>query len=307
AGLTGLLADSLFSMNLSTVPVAMMFWIFLGVGAGRLVDPNFKSVTFKLPAVASKMRFAPFVLVTALVGLMIPRIVGQHISGRELLAGLYLRYEGKNSEAVRTFFLSAEQHPHPPEADFYLAGALADREDYATALRHVNKVLDEYPYYPKIRMIGALSQFSLGDTTAALRSVHEELAIENSPQVCSFAAEISRLAGRKSDEYRFLTLQLRKNCESGTKDHAADAIDRIGTLSGELHKQDSCGMLLDTLLSKFPTDAYILVSLGRAYVDVNEVEKARQCLYSVRKIGVTDEQTRAQITSLEARIDSVGR
>ncbi|HTK82677.1 MAG TPA: O-antigen ligase family protein, partial [Bacteroidota bacterium] len=46
AGLTGLLADSLFSMNLSTVPVAMMFWIFLGVGAGRLVDPNFKSVTF---------------------------------------------------------------------------------------------------------------------------------------------------------------------------------------------------------------------------------------------------------------------
>lgn len=305
AGITGLLADSLFSMNLTTVPVAVLFWMFLGIGAAPLDGTHFRTITIKLPKVARNVRLAPFALVILLVGLMIPRIVGEYISGKELLAGLYLRYEGKKSEAVEKFRRAADQNPHPAEADFYAAGALADREEYKTSLRHVEDILRDYPYYPKVRMIGALSQFSLGDTAAALKSMQEELAIENSPQACSFAAELSRLAGRNEDEYRILSLQLRKNCESGASDHALEAIERIGALSVQLRKEESCGTLLDSLRDKFSDDVQILISLGTAFVELKQADKARLCLIKAREQGKQDMETAREISRLEARIDSV--
>ncbi len=302
--ITGTLVDNMFSLNLRTAPVALTFWMIMGISFQQ-IEIKTRTLSFTLPSVLRTMRFVPLLLWTLLILWIAPYILNRYTSEKDYLTGLLLRYQQHNNDATEKFRSAVEHNPYNAEARFYLAANLVEEAQYTEARRLANELLTDYPYYPKVRTILALSSFALGDTAQAMTAITEEMNINNSPQVYSFAAEFSRISGKQDREYFYLTTQLRRNIHGKTIEYTHHALERTGKLCNELQKTVESLPLLDSVYSGFSNNVDLMVALGHSYIDIGLVQKAKSCASQARVLASTDQTVSEALKSLELRIDSL--
>jgi O-antigen ligase len=257
AAIAGVLIDNLSSLNLRTVPVALSFYMIIGL-ALKQTDLQVKTFSIAIPPASRKFRFVPWLVWLAFIVWISPRILHRYNAERQYLSGIILDHQDRQLEASRSFSDAIENYPRLAEARLYLAANQVEQARYGEAREQAKMILAEYPYYPKARTLLAISAYELGDSVLAMKAITEEMAIENSPQVYFFAAGFCRSSRQPEKEYVLIKTQLEKNIQSGMPDYALQALERLRELCFTLHKSEECVVLLNGLREKFYADSLII-------------------------------------------------
>ncbi|MBI4546770.1 MAG: O-antigen ligase family protein [Ignavibacteriae bacterium] len=292
------LIDNLASINLRTVPVALLFWMIIGISF-RFVSTKNYTFSMNLPKQLSKLRYLPVFIFSVWLVSYIPHLVNGYVAEQNFLEGILLRWQNNieaSSIKLRQVIL---KNPNHAEARLYLASSLAQQASYKEAYDHVNLLLKKNPYYPKARIIKAICLFEFGDTSNAFNQLNEELRIESSPQVFYYASYFAYRLNQKDREYEFIKTLLTKNIQSGFTDYASEGIQRFTELCSAQTRKKECLELLRTISQKFSTDSQLLSVIGESYEQLGSLRDAAATYELVLTLDPNNKEIESRLRNIK--------
>jgi O-antigen ligase len=257
AAFTAVLIDGLSSMNLRTIPLTASMWMLLGAALGSGI-PGARDAPRGERAAPLPFRIAAGVALVAEVVFFAMAGRDRYAVQSRFLDGFLLHTQSQTKEASRSFEDVLALDPHHADARFYLAADLLQDGDAASAEKNVRVLLTEYPYYPKAGTIGALALLELRDSSAAMRTIDDELRRNTSPLSLYYAATIAHRVGRDEDELRFLTELLNANIRSGMKDFGGEALTMLLEAPIPQTRGEEVTTLLNSYREKFSDDSTLV-------------------------------------------------
>ncbi|MBI1805039.1 MAG: O-antigen ligase family protein [Ignavibacteriae bacterium] len=294
--------DNIASMNLRTIPVAVSFWIVVGLSLQNSARTA-NSITLQFPRWSRKFWLAPFVLVLLVMWAYQPKLVSHYKAEEAFLQGIILRAANRTSESTQELNTTLAYDPTNAMAQLYVASNLVREKHFAEARNHVTFLLKEYPYYPKARIVLATALFGLGDTLTAIQTIHDELAMDTSPQATYFAAYLAHQSNRAAEELQSLRLLLTNALKSGTVEYVPEALRGLSQLCGEKEKND-CRALVSRVSDKFFTDVRVLSAAGGFFATVGSLDEARSALQRAQILDPANEEIERNLQIIE---DQMGR
>lgn len=306
AGIVAVLIDNLASMNLRTIPVAVTFWMFLGLTL-HYATVKEHSFSFQLPNIIKKIKIIPSIIFISFLSFYLPATFDRYTSEQFYLQGELLRWNN-NVEESSVKFLKVIQHNHSnPQARLYLASNLASKYRYADARKHLDTLLRYYPFHPKARLVRSISTFEMGDIPQALDDLRNEMRINNSPQTQFYASYFDRRLMQKEDELVKIKLLLQKNIESSIGDYAVQAIERLSELCGDHPQHNMCLELLLKLSDSFPRDREILIAIGDCLEKFQLLDEALSTYKKAEALDLNNNHIINQIRNLEEKISKIDK
>ena len=302
SGIAAVLIDNLASMNLRTVPVAVGFWMIVGITL-RIAEVKSYPFSIILPSIVKKMRVVPYLLFGAFLWWYLPVVRAHYTADKNFLEGSMLNLQNMREDATLKFKEGLSYNSHNVQSRFYLAANLIKGDNYAEAQVHIRQLLVDYPYYTKAHLMLALCSFELGDTTTAEREIAKEMEMDTNPQTLYFASYFAYSLNQKEREYFLIQKRLNDNIKSGMNDFAAQGIARLAELCNKDSFQVECGNLLTRLREKFPSDLPILIATGECYEKSGLVNEATATI----KQALSQEQSDAALKErLKKLADKLG-
>jgi O-antigen ligase len=257
--IVAVLVDNLASMNLRTVPVATIFWFILGVASRQAQTPS-RTKTVQVPSFVKKIGEFPFVALVGFLVWYVPIVHDEYLSDRSFLRGLQA-YWRSDPDAATHLQRALTNNPNHPEARFYLAANLVQKELYKEALINLQTLLANYPYYPKAKMLDAVCRFELRDTAIALKAMEEALSFNTSPQTLYYAASLAYRTNNPLQEYYYIITRLDKNRVSRRNDYVQQGVLRLAELCPELDKETECRTVMMQLEETFHNDTSLVSTI----------------------------------------------
>ena len=251
------LIDNLGNVSLRTVPVAMMFWMILGLLIG-LAPESSREVRIRVPGILRHVNFLPVLVLLAFIAWSVLAMTDRYVAEKRFLEGIYLQYEKKFDEASMAFRDVLAHNSRHNEARAYLAANLIQAGEYRAADNVASSLLADAVAYPKVRLLLAISAFESGDTAKTFRMIGEELTLNTSPQVYYYGARFSRDLHQPAREVFFLRTLLHQNVKSGNATYAYEAITALEQLYDDGHVGKSeCLDILRQLQDRFSSDKQV--------------------------------------------------
>jgi len=297
SGIVAILVDNLASMNLRTVPVAVAFWMIAGLSLRNEGCKTF-SFAISLPPSFRALRFAPYLAFGLFLVWYVPRVWNSYSAQRFALEGALLRFQNKGPESSVKYAQALRHDPDLAEIRLYLAAELAHESLYREARKNIDTILMRYPYYPKARFVLAISAFETGDTDAALRSIHDEMKIENSPQTLYYASYMEERAGHRDRECGDLTTLLLNAVRGASTDFAAEAIDGLDGACGRGDSARDKAGLIAGVRRTFAGDVKLLVAIGGFYEQSGMLAEAESTFTQALALRPGDSQIMHRLTHL---------
>jgi O-antigen ligase len=292
-----ILVDNFASMNLRTVPVALMFWMILALlHEKRATEARSFSIT--LPQGVKKIHLAPYALFALMLIWYVPRVVERYRAQEFYLAGNLLRTQVKPGAALTMYTETISHDPDLADARIYLAANLAQQGRNEEARRHVDTILTKYPNYPMARFIHAIADFELGDTMRAIRTMAEEMQLETSPQTVYYASLFRRKLNQPDSEYACLKLLLSNSIRSGSIDHAKEGIENLADLCSRPGAPAGCADLVSKIRKTFPQNLSLLLAAEDFYEAVGSLQEAESTLEQARAISADDAGVKGRLARL---------
>ncbi|MBI3193480.1 MAG: O-antigen ligase family protein, partial [Ignavibacteriae bacterium] len=296
-----ILIDNLFSLNLRTVPVAVGFWMILGLSqtgdSGRLFHR-----VIQLPSFVSKVRWLPFFFLVLCFWWLIPKSLTEYKTERTVLEGNIYTWKHDEQNAKEKFIEALSFDSTHYLARYLLAASYLKQSNYKEARAHALRLVQDYPYAPKTYLIIALASFELGDTAKALEAIQKEMEIENSPQPYYYSAYFASRSGNISQECELLETMLQQNIKGKSPDFAAPGIERLAMLTNEGNR-NKCLSIFQQLNITFFSDATILISLAESYYKLNEYPNAKKTIEHFHTLTVATTQLSNSINHLQSRLE----
>lgn len=296
----GVLVDGLWSMNLRTIPVAVSFWMLVGLSMPYLVTQR-TSIRIALPGWMRRFRFPLLIASSILLLWYIPLVAARYSADRSFLEGELFRGVDNTVASAQKFSDAVALNPRHAEARFYLATDLLKNAQIDRAIDEIDTLLNSYPYYPKARLVRALAFSQVGDTVRAWNDIGAEIALDGSPQVAYYAATIALHAGDNLRAFDYIRLLLGKNIASGFTDYAPEGIGLLSWLCREGSHGSECSGLLWEAERAFPSNAPVLAAIGSAYLNIDDTKHARSVLTQAEQLAREDRRLHDHIEDLLRR------
>ncbi len=295
------LIDNLFSLNLRTVPVAVGFWMILGLSQGESA-PQLQRV-ISLPPFLSKLRWLPFIALLAFCWWLIPQTIAGYKTERKILEGNILTWKNDERNAGEKYKEALSYDSASYLARYQFAASSLKQMHYEEARTHAMRLIQEYPHSPKTHLIVALASFELGDTTQAFEAIRKEIEIENSPQPYYYYAYFANRTGDSSLEFDLLEMMLKQNIKGKSPDFATMGIERLAMLCNNVNRE-RCVTLFQQLTDTFSGDATVVITLAESFYSLNEFTKSQDVLELFNMIQTGNAQLRNRMENLKMRLQS---
>ncbi len=298
------LTDNLGSMNLRTFPVAVGFWMLIGMTSSLIQQRSF-SLSLIIPKTVRTIWPLPGLICGAFLVWYIPAVFSHYQADKNFLDGDLLEMRGAQEDATAVFGKSLSFDRYHVQSRFYLAANLIKANKFAEARDQLHQLLGEYPYYPKAHIMLGLCSLELGDTSTANREAEKELELETTPQTMYLASYFAFRLHQPEREYH-LTLELLTNsAKSGIKDFAAEGITRLTPLCHKGSFQQECRPVLEKLVQRFPSELEILVAAAECYDQFDLRNEAVTVTTSALTLDQGDENLRIRLTRLAEKLGLV--
>jgi O-antigen ligase len=275
--IAAILIDNLASLNLRTIPVALLFWILLA-RARQQSTTEAHPLPIALPRWVNRAHLLPYILFGALMIWYVPRVTEHYYAQKYYLAANLLRSQQKATESLEMYKEAVSHDPGLADARLYLAANLAQGGHSEEARRHIDTILMTNPYYPKARFILAIADFELGDTMHAVKAMTDELRLETSPQAVYYASVFRRKMNQPDSEYVYLKRLLNNSIRSGSSEFAEEGIERLAAWSKLANTRGESISLVAGVRRTFPRDVRLLLSIEEFYEHAGLVQEAKSCL-----------------------------
>jgi O-antigen ligase/tetratricopeptide (TPR) repeat protein len=295
ASVAAILVDNLASLDLRTFPVALGFWMILGITAAT-AGPAFtfrRSIAGRLRALAWVSPIAALAFFAWYVPIALARYGGE----QDLLEANTHHYQGAKKEAVAAYRKALGTIPENPEALIFLANDLLPANP-AEARQSLQRLLEIHPYYPKARILLAITTLQLGDTASAFREINDELLIEDSPDAVYYASSIAYRARRRDAELQYLHLLFVNAATAHRYDHVPVSLERLVQIASAGGIPAGLSPVLDSLRLSFTDDPDILVPLAEVYAAIGESSKSLATAKLARELPSVRENQRGRISRL---------
>ena len=277
SAIVAVLVDNLASMNLRTVPVALTFWMTVGMSTG-FFDTNAQTFRFSISHHLKIFRFVPYLAFGIILIWYLPKVSDRYMAEKNFLEGNMLRWQDSTEESSMKFENVIAHDSSYGEAELYLASNLNGEKRYGDAREIIRHLLSNYPFYPKARILLAICSFELGDSSTATLEMNNELRIETSPQAVHYAAYFAFRMNRIDDEYNYLSILLNNSIRSGMPDYADEAVRRMGGLCNIRGNVPGCSQTILSLKQKFAGNSNMLEAIGDFYASTGLFIEARSTL-----------------------------
>jgi tetratricopeptide (TPR) repeat protein len=247
ASIAACLLDNLFNMSLRTVPVALLFWMLMGLAM--------QTDVVRASASGTRWRRTGAILAGLLMAAAsvwyAPLIARRYDAEKAFLRGLMDRYAGKTDEARREFSLAAMLAPRHMEARFFLAANLTESGNYREAAPALDLLIADRPNYPRVRTLRAIAAGEAGDSAFAMQLIAGELRLETSPQAYYFGSHIAARLGNAEMKAHYLLLGLQQNVRSGMTDYLLEALDDLPSACQTPGHYEECTVIMEALSKRF--------------------------------------------------------
>ena len=281
--------DNLTDMTLRTAPVAFFFWMVVGLALRGTTTPT-GALTLRLPHWVRNLWLLPTLIVLPIVWMYVQTLVSRYIAEEAFLQGIILRTANNVTESTKKLATTLEHDPSNGVARLYAASNLAQEKRYTEARDHIAILLDEYPYYPKARIVLATTLFELGDTVTAMQTIRDELAIETSPQATYVAAYLAHRSGNTSNEAGYLQTLLANAVRSEEGVYVPEALRGLSQLCAGEQIRENCENLAHRVAEKFWKEVKIVSAAGGFFADVGSFEEAKMMLQHARTLDPRSEE-----------------
>lgn len=264
SGLIAAAADSIASINLRTIPVAVTFSMMVGISLGVAGEERSTRIV-NFGRGWRMLRPVPYAVLVLLLVWYLPNVAGRFSAERDFLKGNILRYRGQ--QATPQFEAVLAKDSSYADAQLYLAADLMSEGRDAEARSHIRRLLSDYPFYPKAKFVSAMCRFNLGDTSGALRDIEEELKIETTPPTVRNAAMIASRLQRLEMEYSLVLLLCHNAILSNTPDYVDEAVRRLAELDPRLgSSHEHSGQVIDSLQAVFKSNPAITSAIADYHI-----------------------------------------
>lgn len=288
AAVVGTLVDNLASMDLRTTPVALLFWVVLGLSSATA--PPVRQRVIALPRFAPRLAWVAPALCLLLFAWYLPRTIREYRAQQTLLSATMYHYQGFRANSVAEYELVLNTLPDNPEALIYLGNDIL-RENPRRAREVLTHLLDLHPYYPKGRILLAMATLAQGDTAAAFNEIDRELLVEDSPDAVYYAASLAYHAGALDRELKYLGLLFENGSTAARYDHIAQSLERAAHLADVPGTREKFLPVLRRLREVFNDDPDILVPLAEVFAAYGDREQTVAIARRARELpSVREEQ-----------------
>lgn len=208
-GMGALLADNLANVSMRQPPVAMLFWLFLGL----LLSPSLGAPRGGRSLIALRLPGVPWILPLLLWGAgmvwygggVADRVRAEGMTLRGVLAGV----RKEETRAPEYFAASAKADPDYLEGVFSAASSFLMAGRPQEALAYSAMLRARAPNYPRLGMVEAAAYYQVDSLPSALRSIRDELSRNTHPENWYIAAKIHETTGETAAEHAALEELLR--------------------------------------------------------------------------------------------------
>jgi tetratricopeptide (TPR) repeat protein len=298
SAIVAVLVDNMASLNLRTVPVAVTFWMILGMSVG-FFEMKERMVRFSISRHLKILRFLPDVVFAIILFWYLPKSFDRYVAEKNFLQGDMLRWQERTAESSIKFETVVAHDSSHGEALLYLASNLTGEKRYSEARTIIRNLLAIYPYYPKARILLAICSFELGDSTAAVQDITDELRIETTPQAVHYAAYFAFRMNRVNDEYQYITILLNNSILSGSPELAGEAVRRLGQLCLIQGNAQECSQTVRSVREKFAGNAEMLEAVGDYYAHIGSFSEARSAFAAASSLQPLNDGIREKLRLVE--------
>lgn len=296
------LVDNMASLNLRTTPVAVLFWVIVGLSINQLPVKSF-SISLKLHQAVGKFQWIAPLVVAILLWWYVPRVINRYQAERSFLSGTLARWQNNTDLSTWSFTDALKYDPNFPQARLYIAADLVQAARYKEALEHTKILLHTHPYYPKARIVFAICSFELQDTVEAMKAIDQELSIENSPQALYYASYFAAHSRDTILQYHYLTSLLRQNLRSGIQDYAAEGLQQLELLLTFPSDTAEVLSILSGLRQRFSAGTGVLAEIVECYQQLGRVAEARSTLDAAFEHHSSDQAVIEHLNRLQSSLD----
>ncbi|GEM_PF-1498387 len=302
AAIIGVLADNVISMNLRTVPVAVLFWVIIGM-TQRYQTSFVVSKQIHIPSFMKYARWGVIVFIALGFTWTVFRSYEVYISEKNVLRGNIFAWNNEEVHSSEKYIEAISANPSNTFIEYYLAGSYYKQERYAEALQHITTVLKAYPYTPKAHLIAAISSLELNDIEGAIGHIQQELAIASSPQAYYYYAYIVGKNRQDTLERRLLFSMLKENIKGKSPELVDIGVDRLRVLCKDSNSKNDYLSVLKQLATVFETEPKIRISLAKNYYLMGFQKEAQSAIANAESIPNVDAATLAQIKQIREYFD----
>jgi O-antigen ligase len=300
-GITGVLIDNLASLNLRTIPVGMGFWMVMALSL-RQGELAVKSFSIHPPLWLRRLRYLPFLGLGIFLLWIFPIVADRYAADHSFFQGIQADYSGDSRASIEKFEDAVHHSPHDAKARFYLAAAFMKTNQPREAVDQASIVLSEYPYYPKTRVIRAVSAFALGDTVTAVNDITAELSIETTPLTLYYASYFAFTMNKPVLEYAYTTELIENSLRGLNPDYVPRAIERFSAVGRKIHYESVCESTLARLRITFYNNPTVLVAIVEGYGVLGRYDKAKETLDGALAIDQLDGVTKNKLLELSEKL-----
>ena len=304
--LLGILIDNFGSMSLRTVPVALLFWIFIAVIARRVDGQRF-TLSFRLPEFFIRLKYLPIVLYGVFLLVFVPRQIDRVVADGYALEGDLLHFVDHSPVAISRYEQALAHNPHQASVRFNIASSLYENKQYTSARDHALALLKDYPWFPQAHLVVAIASTELtgqkngdlSDTATAFRHFAEEIRLRNHPQVYYFLSLLYRKLSDRKREMTALEAMLKQSIVGEEKRFVTFGLLRTVELCPEVKDCDHIIEVVYSIEEAFSSDVTILMASGDVVHAYGMREKAKEFYERASQLDPTNGDVRARMRMIE--------
>ncbi|TAK64410.1 MAG: hypothetical protein EPO24_03370 [Bacteroidetes bacterium] len=273
AAVTSVLLDNVLSLNLRTIPVAILFWVILGL-------PRASAGTFQIskeiviPPIMKRARWLSFILLAAVLVWMIRSSIADYNAERAIIEGNISSWRKNEADAVEKYKKALSYDSTHGLARYFLAASSLQLQRYDEARFNVSILIKDYPYYPKSYLIAALSSFEQEDTAVAIQNIKREIELENSPQPYYYYAYFAGKSGDKQLERELLFTMLERNIEGNTVEFVERGIEQLQFLCSTDSLRNAYLKVLREVRERFAEESSIQLMVAESLIKLGLKDEA---------------------------------
>ncbi len=299
--LAAVVIDNLISMNLRTIPVALLFWVIIGI-TQRYEISFFFSKKITIPPFMKPLRWVVLSLILISVFWIFSISTKVYSSEKAILQGNVFSWNNDEVHSGEKYAEAISFDTSNTFTEYYLAGSYYKLQRYSEALQHISILLKSYPYTPKAHLIAAISSLELKNEKSAMFHIQQELLIESSPQVYYYYAYIVSKSGNNEKERDLLLAMIKENIKGKSSELVSIGIDRLRILCKEGKVKEDYLLLLKDLNVVFEEDPQIKISIAKNYFLMGLHTEAQQSIEQAERIQSLDAKTKSQIQQIKEYI-----